>query len=179
MRNAILILLLILASCGTRKTSKTEESLEISIKDTTEVVINTSKVENKTENETTKVEENTNWNFSQGTASPIDPDKPMTHTGPDGKTNTYTNTKIDFGTGSGNSTKHTETTKETKTETKDTSATEIKSGSAETIKKESTNKTSERVGPGSNIGFWIGIAIAGCILLWFVWFLVFRKKKQE
>jgi len=172
-------LLFVMASCGTRKTSKTEEKLEVTKKDTTEIVINTGKVETKTETETAKVDENTNWNYTEGTLSPIDPEKPMTHTGPDGKTNTFTNTKVDFGTGSGNSTKKTETTKETKTETKDTSATKLNSGSATEIKKHTKTKNTDRKGTGSSIGFWIGIAIATCIVLWFLWFVIIRRKKSE
>lgn len=181
MKNTILTILLTLTiwSCGTRKVQKSDEKIEVTKKDTTEVIVNTGKVENKTETEKTITEENSNWNYSEGTLSPINPDKPMTHTGPDGKTNTFTNTKIDFGTGSGNSIKQSETTKETKTETKDTSATKVNSGSAETIKKESSSKNTERVGASTNIFTWIGIAVAGCILIWFIWFIAFRKKKQE
>lgn len=179
MRNTILIILLVFASCGTRKTSKSEENLEATKKDTTTVVINTGKTENKVDTENTKVDETTNWNFSQGTASPIDPDKPMTHTGPDGKTNTYTNTKIDFVAGSGRSTKYTETTRETKTETKDTSATKINSGAVEEIKKNTITKNTDRKGTGGSIGFWIGIAIATCIVIWFLWFVIIRRRKQQ
>lgn len=179
MRNIILILLITLTSCGTRKTSKTEEKLEVTKKDTTEVVINTSKVEDKTETETSKVDENTNWNYMEGTLSPIDPEKPMTHTGPDGKTNTFTNTKVDFGTGSGNSTKHTETARETKTESKDTSVAKVNSGSTTEIKKHTKTKNTDRKGTGNSIGFWIGIAIATCIVIWFLWFVIIRRKNTK
>lgn len=174
-----MFLMLGIWSCGTRKTNKTEEKIQVTKKDTTEIVINTGKVENKIEVETTKTNEISNWDFNHGTVSPVDPEKPMTHTGPDGKTNTYTNTKIEFGKGSGSSTKHTETAKEIKTETKDTSAAIINSGSSEVIKKETTKKETDRKGVGSNIWFWVGIAIASCIVLWFLWFVIIRKKKQE
>lgn len=179
MRNITILILITLFSCGTRKTSKTEENLEVSKKDTTEIVINSGKVEDKSETEATKIEENATWNYTEGTLSPIDPEKPMTHTGPDGKTNSFTNANISFGSGSGNTTTRSETSKEVKTQTKDTSATNINSGSSEELKKVTAKKESDRKGVGSNIGFWIGIAVATCIVLWLLWFVIIKRKKEK
>lgn len=179
MRNLIFILLIVLTSCGTRKTNKTEEKLEVTKKDTTDVTINTGTIDKKIEKENTNTKENSTWDFNSGTMTPINPEKPMTHTDAEGKTNTYTNANVNFGSGSGNKTKETETTRETKTEVRDTSVTKIKIGSTEEIKKTTTKKVTDRKGVGANIWFWIGIAIGTCIVIWFLWFVIIRKRKQK
>lgn len=165
-------------SCGTRKTNKSEEKIEVAKRDTTNIGINTGKVSNKSELENIKNKENASWNFDQGTLTPINPEKPMTHTDPDGKTNTYTNANVNFGSGSGTSIKEFQTNKETKTAIKDTSSTKINSGSSEDIKSIIIKKETDRQGVGTSIWIWVGVSISICIVFAFIWFLISRRKKK-
>lgn len=181
MKNITLTILLALTiwSCGTKKTSRFEENLSISRKDTTEVNVNTGTVVKTEEAENKVIEENINFNYNEGTLTPINPEKPMTHTGPDGKTNTYTNASVNFGSGSVQSTKKSQEVKETNTEIKDTTSIKLNAAYTEELDKKYTIKETDRKGVASMIEFWIGIAIAYGIIGWFIWFVIYKRKKQE
>lgn len=183
MRNLIYILIVFLTlgicSCGTRKVNKSESKSEVKTKDTTELLVNTGaqvKVEEKTTSEETN---NTQWDYESGTLTPIDPEKPMMHTNSEGKTNTWTNANVNFGKGSGSSETKTNQSTVTKTESKDTTQVKANSGSQADIKQSNKNFDSDRKGAAVNIEFWIGVAIAGGILMWFLWFIFIRRKNTE
>jgi cobalamin biosynthesis Mg chelatase CobN len=178
MRNVIIILLLSLVSCGTRNVSKTETKTEIATKDTTSVVINSGTVTKAEEKSTKEEATNTEWNFESGTATPIDPNKPMTHTDSEGKTTTWTNANVNFSKGSGKAESKSTEKSEVKTETKDTTQVKSNTGSQTAIKQSGKTFNSEREGAVVNIKFWIGAAIATAIILWVLWFLFWKRRKK-
>lgn len=174
----LILIALVMASCGTRKTEKSTIDLHLDTKDTTALAAATKQTVNAGSAATTTKEQNNVFVAAGGIATPINPDKPMKITDENGKTTTIDNGSYQWHKKHGNT-----TTKETGT-VRDTVAkantTDVKINAGGTTKADgsATQAESEREGVGSKIEIWVGITIGIGLLIGYIWFII-KKHRNE
>jgi len=168
----------IISSCGTRHTSKSSTAVNLTGKDTANIVADASTSDNAASHEEVKREATNAYNSGSGTLTPINPDKPMLIISPEGKTTTVQN-----GTYSWNTTQGTQNSTETGKKSDTLVRIAITHNKAATgkqiaIDQETAIKATERKGAATTVQFWVGLAISACILIWFLWF-IYKKQHNE
>lgn len=179
---AYLLLILfgvITVACGTRKTQKSRAEISTAIKDTAHTKLNTGSTEIKATSIKTYELANAIWSETAGTLTPRNPDIPMSVTTSEGKTTTYNNAIVQFGTKSGAGSTQKEEEVNKVSVKKDTTADESASGHAENIKSEITAGNTDREGVLVNLKFWIAGTVALSIIISLVWFYFWKKKKDN
>lgn len=176
---ALAVMACILSSCGTRHTTKSTTSLNVATKDTASVVADATAAGYAGSHEEATREATNTYSTGSGTLTPVNPDKPMLITGPDGKTATVQNASFSWNTTQG--TQHsTETGKKSDTLARIAAThTAGTTGRQLAVKQVTAVKATDRKGAASSIQFWVGLAIGACILIWFLWFIIFRKQRNE
>jgi len=169
----------IVSSCGTRHTSKSSTALNFTGKDTAIIVADAATADHAASHEEEKREATNAYTTGGGTLTPINPDKPMLITSPEGKTTTVQNGTYSWNTTQG--TQHsTETGKKSDTLVR-IAITHSKAATGKQIAIDQViaTKVTQRKGAATTVQFWVGLAIGACILIWFLWFVIYKKQHNE
>jgi len=174
-----IVLISLFAGCGTRKTEKSSTELNLVKKDTAAVAAAVKETDNAGGQTAKHTEENNAFVSGSGTATPINPDKPMKLTDANGKTTTVENGTYSWKTTAGTTNKtESYTTSDTTAHTK---AVDFNAnfGSNAKLQDKAARAGTEREGVAVNLKFWIGGAIAAGIIIYILWFLFWKRKKAN
>lgn len=175
LRYSVIILLSCCLSCGSRKTQKSQQELNLSSKgiSQTSSEIKATTLLSKKEEDVSR--EDRNYSFSNRKVTPIDSSKPMKYTDPSGKTTTVENGVLEFNSGTD---KGITTQKTIKTDnSKFTTDKKVSGKNQQELNQEQSqsSKDTDRDGAGKDIA-WGAFSISFLLILLFVLIIIIRKK---